>query len=251
MSNQMENNFGTAPELAEGWLDSVVDYHRLTYSVVAEARRVATGRFALCSRSDGFGTPPFTEDDRSVWVSGDQICMGTDAAATCEPITTLRAGAEFVGIPEPGTTTAEHDSPELGDIDAQLKTSVQVGEALSWWFTLGDAVLRDLEAIPGAQEPEGVNLWPGHLDIATAVGVPASRATYGLSPGDHSHSEPYVYVGAWVEVDRSDEYWNDENFSGASLPYRRLLGMADPAEMVREFLRTGYDKLTALSQSAD
>ncbi len=207
----------------------------------------------------GFGTPVFPADgdesgpQRCVCVIGDQICVGTGAAGasscddcetTGEKITTLRAAAAFVGIDEPGTVAMEHDSPELGDIDRMLNISAQVGETLGWWFGLGAEVLAELVAQPGAVNAENVVLWPGHLDIATDIGDPAAgRASYGLSPGDHSHDEPYVYVGAWNEVDRTESFWNDEHFAGASLAYQDLLGVADPKAMVMEFLLAGYNKL--------
>ncbi len=253
----MNSSGNSAPVLPDGWIDSVKDFHRVTYSVVGQARYSAVERFALTTTKGGFGTPLFAASngtgERCVCVVGDQICVATDpdnatdccanGNASSEKITTLQAAAVFVGLEQPGTDAAEHDSPELGDINRQLNVSQQVGETLAWWFALGAEALGELVSTPGAIDPDEVTLWPGHFDIGTAIGVASGRASYGLSPGDHAHSEPYVYVGPWGEVDTSDNYWNDEHFTGASLPYQELVGVADPTAKVREFLRTGYTKL--------
>ncbi len=102
--------------------------------------------------------------------------------------------------------------------------------------------LEELRAADGAIDAERVQLWPGHLDPATAIGDTdaGSRATYGFSPGDHSHDEPYIYVTAHGDVDRSNEYWNEGNFSGASLTCSDLLAAPDQYERAQHFLRTGY-----------
>ena len=69
------------------------------------------------------------------------------------------------------------------------------------------------------------------------------RATYGASPGDHAHDEPYLYVGAWGEVDRSDPFWNESNFNGASLPYSAIVEADDQFGVALDFLRSGLSKL--------
>jgi hypothetical protein len=70
------------------------------------------------------------------------------------------------------------------------------------------------------------------------------RASYGASPGDDGHPEPYLYVAAWGEIDRSDSFWNDEAFNGASLPYRDLLAAEDQRRAGLTFLRDGFTLLT-------
>ena len=90
-------------------------------------------------------------------------------------------------------------------------------------------------------------LWPGHMDPAIEMGdVDAGqRATYGASPGDGAHAEPYLYVGAWGEIDRSDGYWNDEAFNGSSLPFADLAAADDQRSAAIAFFREGHRRLTA------
>ena len=231
------------PALPPNYAPALFDFHRLAYSVVAEARYQCNGKFGLRYVRGGFGTP-FFGDDAQVRVAGDLVVQEAGQARAV-PITTLRAAGEFVGV-DPGTTAREHDSPELGDIDRPLDARAEVGRFLGAWFGLATAALEELRFSPGVIDPERVQLWPGHFDPAIAAGDAESgrRATYGFSPGDHSHDEPYIYVAAWGEVDRSDPFWNEEDFNGASLSYRALCTAEDHYGAAVDFLRDGYARLS-------
>ncbi len=88
-------------------------------------------------------------------------------------------------------------------------------------------------------------MWPEHFDIAFEAGREAAdmRATYGASPGDDEHREPYVYVGPWT-AEVSGELWNATGFRGAELGYVELLGADDPEILAIEFMRSRYAALT-------
>ena len=231
------------PDLPGEYPSALFDFHRLAYSVVAEARHRCNGKFGLRYTRGGFGTP-FFGDDAQVRVVGDRLVVQAAAQARATPVTTLRAAGEFVGM-VPGATAAEHDSPELGDIDRPLDARAEVGDFLGAWFGLATAALEELRFSPGVVDPERVQLWPGHFDPAIAAGdaEAGQRATYGFSPGDHSHDEPYVYVGAWGDVDRSDPFWNEKDFNGASLSYATLAASDDHYAAAVDFLKGGYARL--------
>ncbi len=233
------------PELPPDYRAALFDFHRLAYSVVAEARYQCNGKFGLRYTRGGFGTP-FFGDDVQVRVAGDQLVVQTAAQARSTTITTLREAGEFAGV-APGTAAAEHDSPDPGDIDRPLETQAEVGEFLGAWFGLATAALEELRFSPGVADPERVQLWPGHFDPAIAAGDAGAgrRATYGFSPGDHSHDEPYIYVAAWDDVDRSDPFWNEASFNGASLAFGDLARAGDHYGTAVAFLRAGYDRLNA------
>ena len=228
------------PDLPTGYPRALFDFHRLAYSVVAEARHQCNGKFGLRYVRGGFGTP-FFGDDVQVRVTGDRLVVQQAGQARVAPITTLREAGEFVGT-APGTTAAEHDSPELGDIDRPLDTRAAVGDFLGAWFGLAAAALEELRFSPGVADPERVQLWPGHFDPAIAAGDAESgrRATFGFSPGDHAHDEPYIYVAAWGDVDRSDPFWNEGDFNGASLAFRDLVSADDHYGAAVAFLRAGH-----------
>jgi len=233
------------PDVPEGFPRSRDGYHRLAYGLVAEARRLANTKFGLRYTRGGFGTP-FFGDDEQVRVEHGQLVHQQDDRAAAIAITTLRAAADFLGI-EPGTDAGEHDSPALGDLDEDLGATAEAGEFLAAWFGFGWSVLEELRLTDGAVDVERTQLWPGHFDPALAMGDAdaGSRATYGTSPGDGGHDEPYLYVGAWGDVDRDDPYWNETDFNGASMSYADLRAAKDPVAEAIEFFRGGYERLTA------
>ncbi|NNE72418.1 MAG: hypothetical protein HKN26_02025 [Acidimicrobiales bacterium] len=220
------------------------DAHRLAYAVVAEARHAKAERFGLRYLAGGFGTPVFGDNER-VRVAEGELIHEADGAERRSPITTLRAAAQFVGI-EPGTTGAEHDSPELGDVDVELRVDAELTGFLDAWYGLAVESLRRIGADPLAAEVSPIQLWPGHFDPALEIGDQdaGQRATYGASPGDAAHPEPYLYVGAWADVDRSDPFWNESAFTGASLSFAELCLADDPREAAFAFYRSALHKLT-------
>jgi hypothetical protein len=100
---------------------------------------------------------------------------------------------------------------------------------LAAWYAFGDEILRELGGVPV--------LWPEHFDIAIDLG----EATYGFSPGDELHAEPYAYVAPWNAVD--GDLWQASGFRGAELPYAALLAAPDPRAAALEFLTTRRDAL--------
>lgn len=222
------------------------DLHRLAYGVIALTRHGVNGKFGLRYTAGGLGTP-FFGDDQQVRVEGTDLVVVRDGAVTATPITTLAAAGAVVGVEPSFEPAAEHDSPQLGDIDRVLDLDSASMDFLGDWFGFGTALLEELRVTPGAEDVGRVQLWPGHLDPAVEVGSmdAGQRATYGASPGDQAHDEPYLYVGAWGDVDRSDPYWNETNFNGASLAYSEILAAEDQFGTALEFLRAGLTKLTA------
>ena len=106
------------------------------------------------------------------------------------------------------------EGTELVTVDAgggERRTPIAVeapaAQAIADFFALVWDVLGALES------PEPTHLWPEHFDVATEIG----RATYGGSPGDDEHDEPYLYVSVWDEVEE-DPLWNATAFRGAELP---------------------------------
>ena len=122
-------------------------------------------------------------------------------------------------------------------------TERKVDRFLGEWFAYGFAVLNRLRE-HGVQDDDvsEVQLWPEHFDPATELGdyEKGERASFGASPGDDDHRAPYLYVSAWSDIDRSNPYWNDQSFNGASLSYEELRAAADPVRMGLDFLLEGY-----------
>jgi hypothetical protein len=102
---------------------------------------------------------------------------------------------------------------------------------LADWYAFGADVLGELGGPP--------ILWPEHFDIAIELG----EATYGLSPGDERHPEPYAYVSLW-NADVSGDLWQATGFRGAELPYAELLAAPDARAAALEFFTTRREALT-------
>jgi len=69
------------------------------------------------------------------------------------------------------------------------------------------------------------------------------RATYGGSPGDRHHAEPYLYASPWAG--RIDPFFDDPGFKGATLTYAELLAAPDPDRAAAEFLAEARRRVMA------
>lgn len=221
------------------------DLHRLAYGVVSNTRKAANGKFGLRWTMGGFGTP-FYGDDIQVRVEGRMLVRQLGDKVDAKEITTLGAAAKFLGV-EATSEQAEHDTVALGDLDRPLTVDGELVAFISNWFGMATAALEELRCTPGAPEPSRVQLWPGHFDVAVEIGDAESdrisRATYGASPGDAAHPEPYLYVGPWGPIDHGDPFWNDTAFTGASMPYAAIQGDPNPCGVALGFYRQAINRL--------
>ncbi|MEM7095973.1 MAG: hypothetical protein AAF567_23415 [Actinomycetota bacterium] len=211
--------------------------HRLATYVIAPARHASNGKFGLRHTLGGFGTP-FFGDDRQIRVVGDRLVDQVGDRARSTPITSLRAAAEFLGVEIDAATAAEHDSPEVGDVDEDLAVDVEASLFLGRWFAMGFAALEAVRADAASHDPSRPQLWPGHFDPAIEVGDEDHRGSYGASPGDHAIDEPYLYVSVWwpdrIGLDTDDPRWNAPSYPGAMLRLSEF-GDGDPVEIATRF----------------
>jgi len=221
------------------------DFHRLAYGVISNARKAATGKFGLRYTHGGFGTP-FFGADQQVRVEGTELVVQRAGAVSRRPITTLAEAASFAGTVA-DETQAEHDTIALGDLDRPLDVRADVGAFLGDWFGFATSVLEEARLLGAAPDDDvsRVQIWPGHFDPAMEIGSleAGRRATYGASPGDATHPEPYFYVAAWGDIDRANSYWNDKNFNGGALSYAELQSTSDPKATALDFFGRGYNLL--------
>ncbi len=221
--------------------------HQIAFFAIAPARYRATGRMGLKAAPGGFGTPEF--EGRVARVEGTLLVHESGGQVATQEITNVRSATDFLGLQyEVHWFPGFHDPLTPVDPDQPLSVGHEAALALGEWFDFGFDVLNRLRA--HGQESDDVSevqLWPEHFDPATELGDHdlAQRASFGASPGDAAHQEPYLYVAAWSEIDRSNGFWNDESFNGASLAYAELLNAGDPAARGLEFLLDGYRVLHA------
>jgi hypothetical protein len=216
--------------------------HQIAFFALAPARFNAVGRMGLRAAPGGFGTPEF--EGRLIRVEGDTIVSEQAEQVASQVITTVRAATRFVGIDyEVEWFEDFHDPLGPVDPDAPLVVDDTAARALGQWFNLGFEVLNSLR-LRGSDDDDvtEVQLWPEHFDAATELGSEqlGQRASYGASPGDETHDQPYFYVAPWGEIDRSNRYWNGESFNGASLGYSTPSAASDPVDAALDFLLEGY-----------
>jgi len=229
--------------LPEEFQNTRLTLHQLAYFVLAPKRFRETGKLGLRYTHRGFGTP-FFGDDGQVRIEGDHIVFQQGARAHTSPISSVSSAATFVGIPyEERWFEGFRDPLDLTNPEKEMAIDAAAADAIGDLFGFAASVLEQARRTPGAVDVSRVQLWPEHFDLAFEMGSGNRRASYGVSPGDGTHDEPYVYVAAWGEIDREDTYWSDTSFNGASLSYEALLAAPDQRGLAVDFLRSGFEKL--------
>lgn len=214
--------------LPTGFGATVSALHRVAELIVAPARK-PDNEIALIVTPGGFGTPEFEFEGatRQVRVEGTELVQAVGEAQRRAPLTSLAEAA---------TAVVELLPAGAGLSDEPLAIDADAAAALAAWYAFGAEVLTALAAGDAATEPI---LWPEHFDVAIELGDEAAgeRATYGFSPGDENHPEPYAYVGPWRQGVEG-ELWNAAGLGGAELGYGELLGAADPRAAALDFFAT-------------
>ena len=198
--------------LPPSFAETRVALHRIAEGVVA-LERLPPNEIALRYTRGGFGTPFFAKDgaDCQVRVEHGELVRQTGSEERHEPL--------------PGVEIAA--AAALGD-----------------FYGLACSVLEQLRANEADGDPSLVQLWPEHFDIAIDLGseAAAQRATYGASPGDDDHQEPYLYVSPWTR-EVSGALWNASAFKGAELGYSELIAAEDQRHAALDFMRERYRAL--------
>lgn len=206
--------------LPAGFAATVAALHRVAEEVVAPERK-PDNEIALEATAGGFGTPVFEweGETRRVRVEGTELVREADGRQEREPL----------------------------GVDADSAA------ALARWYEFGTGVLERLrgEASVIAAPSEPI-LWPEHFDVAIEMGDEAAgrRATYGFSPGDQEHPEPYAYVAPWT-AQPPGELWNARGFGGAELGYAALLAGGDAWRNALDFMRGRRDALGETKPTED
>lgn len=230
------------PPLPEGFSTTRDALHQVAFFALAPARYRAEGRMGLEATPGGFGTPEY--EGSIARVEGEMLVFEKNGVIATQIISTVRQAARFFGQDYVVDWFPDfHDPLDPFDPDTRLRVDDAAGRVLGQWFHFGFEVLGELGDRGGPEsEPSEVQLWPEHFDPATELGSESEgkRASYGASPGDADHAEPYIYVAPWGEVERADPYWNDDAFEGASLSYSDLMRSSHPVDRAVDFLYEGY-----------
>jgi hypothetical protein len=220
-------------------------WHSVAEHVLAPARYHAEGRIGLRVTPGGFGVPPLPSGTNAR-VDGAALVVGTTSAL----LSTIDDAAAALGI-EPGAPATVYTPTTPLAPGAKLVVDADAAIALAAWFALGwtalEALRADADPDENASDP---TLWPEHFDAAIDLGDEdlGARGTFGASPGDAAHREPYLYVTHWTEVP-DDPYWNDATFPGASLSYSTVAAAPDAIAAAQDFFARGRATLSAVAGS--
>lgn len=235
------------PELPETFQDTRDHLHQIAFYALGPTRHKSEGRMGLMHHEGGFGTPEF--DGKVLRVEGDRLIISEEGGDRAHTFSTVREAVEFLGHEyEEEWYTDFHDPLDPVHPDESLEVDPEATQALGQWFAYAWVLLNELRTHASDEDDvTEVQLWPEHFDAAIEMGLEdaGARASYGASPGDEDHDEPYLYVSAWGEIDRSNPYWNDASFNGANLPYVELRASTDPVAAGLDFLLEGYRILKA------
>jgi len=237
---------------ADLWTPLGADYtttrehlHQIAFFAVSPARYAAVGRMGLQPTPGGFGTPPFAT--KIARVDKSLLVLEDDGNVATQEITDVRSAAEFlVGEYEETWFSDFHDPLAPMNPNQALRVSGDQAARIGDWFSFAFDVLNALRALgTDADDVSEAQIWPEHFDAATELGRAddGQRASFGASPGDGGHPEPYLYVAPWSEVDKSDSYWNATHFGGSLLSFDKLAASGDPAEVALGFYLEGYNRL--------
>lgn len=208
---------------------TVAALHRVAEHLVAPARK-PDNEIALEATPGGFGTPEFefAGARQRVRVDGDELVREVDGD---------QRRAQLRSLAEAGAVVADLLALEVELGEEALGVDRESALALAAIYGFGAEVLGELvvRAEPAAAATPPI-LWPEHFDIAIEHGAEAAgeRATYGLSPGDENHPEPYLYVGPWRQG-VSGELWQARGFPGAEFGYAELLAVGDQRAAALDF----------------
>jgi len=117
---------------------------------------------------------------------------------------------------------------------------------LARWYANAAGLLEEIARTdPTASD---VRCWPHHFDIATLItlagaGEEATTIGVGMSPGDGSYGDPYLYVTPWPypPADALPDlpavgHWHTEGFVAAIVTAARIVEAPDQAAVVRGFV---------------
>src|SRR5262249_29221656 len=148
-------------------------WHVLAEHVLAPARHRANGKIGLRYTRDGYGTPFFGADEQ-VRVAGPELVVVRGDTASFHPITTGAPAGAAVGI-EPGAPPEVSTPTTTLEADAPLAVDATAARFLGDWFGFGASVLEELRAaVPAADTPARVQLWPEHFDLSVDLGDEAA-----------------------------------------------------------------------------
>jgi hypothetical protein len=189
------------------------ELQRVATHILARARFFSDGHLGLRVSASGLITPAFGPDDEVLRLTPERLVRERRRGdiAVSEMIglldTSLQALAAFADVDLDEHFDAGRDACTVGDPDRPVGLERSPTAAILSWFRSGAEILDDVAT--HFDETSVMQLWPEHFDLAFDALTRSGRVTFGASPGDGDHDEPYLYVGPGDGVRPGDAaFWN-------------------------------------------
>ena len=178
-------------------------------------------------------------------VSDSDACSWLDRELGQAGLKPVSAANAFYELPRDVTGIEAYAA---ADLESELRT-------LGSWFAFADGLLAEFAQghtaiTPGASP---VRCWPHHFDIASYVSLEegdveiARGIGVGLSPGDGSYAQPYIYVTpfpapnlATLPEAPAPGHWHTEGFVGAIATGDEILTLGDIASGTAMFIDQAF-----------
>ena len=227
---------------ADPYTAARLELQRVATHVLARARFAADGRFGLRVTPSGIGTPPFGPEGTVLRIAGLTLIREAQLDGASRSAVTALCGrslgelAAFAGVDVASPFAAGHDTPQVGDPATPIDIDTAAGSMVLAWLHLGAEVLD--RVLPATDQPAVAQLWPEHFDLGIDVASSHGRVNLGVSPGDDTNPEPYLYVAPWEGSRPGDPtFWNAALRSRARAG--RRAGLARPGGAGRRVLPNG------------
>jgi hypothetical protein len=163
--------------------------HGIGECLMAGPQRRAGGRFTLRVTPGGFattGAPALRLDGTDLVVDENRRVAVAGTFTELADVLGVDFGPPPDAYPD-GSQAEPDDDTSLDAVAARF---------IAHWYLMTDAALR---VMAPRQTPI---LWPEHFDVAILL----DDTSYGASPGDAFHAEPYAYVSSDSLGD--SDFWN-------------------------------------------
>lgn len=184
--------------------------------------------------------------------------LALDGITYSDAIEWLDAQLHAAGLSPASKGKIPYALPHDADAITLFQTNSEGAElrALAAWFDLANTVLSDFAVANDALQPgpSPVRCWPHHFDIATYVGLEsgdfetARGIGVGLSPGDESYEQPYVYINPWPHLATdglpplpAPGHWHSEGFVGAIATGEEILTLDKIEAGLSGFVAGAFD----------
>jgi hypothetical protein len=147
---------------------------------------------------------------------------------------------------------------ELAEFDTSKTLEIKTKSNKEYTRLYGNTFRVLKKLIPSWENAFEIRCWPHHFDLARIIpletdaeGESTKSIGIGLSPGDETIDEPYLYINVWPQLEWEllnkhplpSGHWNKTSWSGAIFTYTELIAMPDQGKSFERFIKTAISAI--------